>query len=100
MKIGLLRKCGLRGAIFNDDRIVINSFYSFLVWMSAAPSHISLLDYSFSLIEFGLPNLISSSSVNIGKLKALCLLTWCVKGTVYENDIWYDLYYWSPGFHK
>lgn len=62
-KIDLLRKCR---AIFNDDKNVLNSFffpfilpffeYCSPVWMSAAPSHLKLLDRSFNSIKFIPPN--------------------------------------------
>ena len=62
-KVGLLRKCR---RIFHADEVVRNSFYSFLlphfeychsVWLSAAESHLRLLDRSFGQIRFLLPDL-------------------------------------------
>ena len=62
-KIGLLRKCR---RIYSNDDIVRNCFYSFIlphfeycpsVWISAAESHLKLLDRAFNQIKFILPNL-------------------------------------------
>ena len=62
-KVGLLRKCS---RIYSSDDIVRNCFYSFIlphfeychsVWISAAESHLKLLDRTFNQIKFLLPNL-------------------------------------------
>ena len=62
-KIGLLRKCK---SIYANDDIVRNCFYSFIlplfeycspVWVSAAETHLRLLDKAFGQIKFLLPTL-------------------------------------------
>ena len=62
-KSGLLRKCFKR---YSSDSIVLHSFYSFIlpyfeycapVWMSAAESHLRLLNKALNSIRFLLPNL-------------------------------------------
>ena len=62
-KVGLLRKCR---KIYATDDIVRKCFYSFIlpffeycspVWLSAADSHLKLLNRAFNQVRFWLPNL-------------------------------------------
>ena len=57
-KIGIMRKCW---QIYRDSPLVIKAFYSFIlpffeycssVWMSAAPSHLKLLQTAFNSANF------------------------------------------------
>lgn len=78
-KLGILRKCS---KIYQDDDILRNCFFSFIlphfeycapVWMSAADSHLDLLDRAFSSIRYLLSDLTLSLS-HRRTVGALCIL--------------------------
>ena len=62
-KVGIMRKCRV---IYDSDLILKKCFFSFIlpyfeycapVWLSAAESHLKLLDRSFNMVKFLLPDL-------------------------------------------
>ena len=60
-KVGIIRKCW---QVYRDNSLILKCFYSFLlaffeycsaVWMSAAPTHLQMLDRVFNSVKFLLP---------------------------------------------
>ena len=98
-KLGILRKCR---RIYDDDNIIRRCFFSFIlphfeycssVWLSAAESHLRLLDRSFNSVKFLLPDL----NLDIGHRRDVGALSVLYK---IVNDNSHPLHKFLPDFHQ
>ena len=98
-KIGLLRKCR---RIYANDDVVRNCFYSFIlplfeycspVWISAADTHMKLLDRAFAQIKFLLPSL----CLNLRHRRLVGALSYLFK---LSSNGDHPLYHLLPGLHQ
>ena len=98
-KLGILRKCK---KVFETDDILRNCFFSFIlphfeycsaVWLSAADSHLKLLDRSFNSVKF----LLTDLDLDIGHRRDIGALSILYK---IVNDSSHPLHKFLPNFHQ
>ena len=98
-KLGIIRKCK---KIYEDDNITRRCFFSFILphfeycssaWLSAADSHLRLLDRSFNSIKF----LLSDLYLDIGHRRVIVDLSILYK-IVTDNS--HPLYKFLPDFYQ
>ena len=98
-KLGILRKCK---KVFENDDILRKSFFSFIlphfeycsaVWLSAADTHLRLLDRSFNSVKF----LLTDLDLDIGHRRDIGALSILYK---IVNDSSHPLHKFLLNFHQ